>query len=153
MCIHQYCVEKSEAMYTRAFQELFDVAEEFNVQLRPQYIITDFEKTAINVGLLSCRFYVMSAFCLCRSFRLDPVWNILFYFKNPGLLPFAWVYFSYQKMCCLLFSVCAPNLVAIGWSENGSISKQWRHVKLNKNINKWKELTAYLSIFFCFFLS
>ncbi|XP_059175689.1 uncharacterized protein LOC131955549 [Physella acuta] len=39
---------KTEAMYTRAFQDLADIAEKMHIHLSPRFIVTDFEKAAIN---------------------------------------------------------------------------------------------------------
>ena len=41
---------KCEDLYNRAFQDLSDIAAEFNVQLAPQFILSDFEKAAINAS-------------------------------------------------------------------------------------------------------
>jgi hypothetical protein len=39
---------KSEESYSRLFQELNDIADQRNIELRPDFVLTDFEKAAMN---------------------------------------------------------------------------------------------------------
>ena len=41
---------KSEECYRQLFQDLIDFSDEENIQLYPQFILTDFEKAAINAA-------------------------------------------------------------------------------------------------------
>ncbi|CAG8763331.1 16622_t:CDS:1, partial [Cetraspora pellucida] len=39
---------KSELCYNRLFQDLIDFSEDHNIYLKPEFVLTDFELTAIN---------------------------------------------------------------------------------------------------------
>lgn len=39
---------KNEELYKRLFQELSDWAEEFSLELKPDFVLTHFEKAVIN---------------------------------------------------------------------------------------------------------
>lgn len=41
---------KSEGCYRRLFQDLIDFGDEYDIHLRPQFILTDFEQAAINAA-------------------------------------------------------------------------------------------------------
>ena len=45
---------KSEECYRQLFQDLIDFSDEENIQLYPQFILTDFEKAAINAAQTEC---------------------------------------------------------------------------------------------------
>ena len=40
--------KKSEELYQRLFQEVNELAEENDLELKPEFVLTDFEKGAIN---------------------------------------------------------------------------------------------------------
>jgi hypothetical protein len=83
---------KSEEVYRALFQKLIDFGDECNIDLQPQFIITDFEMAAINairaefqgVQNKGCRFHLsqniyhkVQEFGLAAQYRSDENFSLL----------------------------------------------------------------------------
>ena len=84
---------KSEEAYKRAFEDLCDSAAEYNIKLAPSFIITDFEKAAINAALAEFPGAINKGcfFHLCQN-----IWRKI---QNSGL---ATLYGDDENFCLLM---------------------------------------------------